>query len=252
MHWRDLAAVACLSFLLAGCHVVQYPDPNAVDTDINPAIVQRNIKEAYRILGNRVNRGELSAKERDDMILHLVQTYAGSIDLSAIPPLKAWEYADILRQAGRWEDAYSLLQIAVKVAPDDDRFVNDSLQLARCAAHLGKVDEAIALCRGTFKVPPDEKAPILMSVLYEVVPEGLGKGKDLELAGLLQDAIEQHKATIVDQNTLAGQEFLASRPHHISNAWAKVVSIYASHDRQDLARDAIKRAEQSTGGTARV
>ncbi|MBS1709278.1 MAG: hypothetical protein JSS65_11250 [Armatimonadetes bacterium] len=253
MRWLRPVVLAVSFMALAGCHVVQLPDPNAtVGADMHPEIVLRNIRESYRIMQNRINRGEITTSQRDELIRTLVEQYAAQVDMDKVPPAKAWQFADILRQAGRWEDTYKLLQTAVKVAPDDDRFVNDSLQLARAAAHLGKVDEAIKGCRSTFKVPENQKAPIMMAVLYEVVPEGRGKGKDIELAKLLEDAIQQHQATIVDANSEAGKEFLAGRPHHIQNAWAEIVKLYSSNNRQDLAREALQRAEKATGSGARV
>lgn len=253
LRWPRPVSLALVSLLLVGCRVVQFPDPNEpAAVASRPEIALQNIREAYRILANRVYKRQITTAERDEKIKQLVDLYADAIKIDQVPPEKAWQFADLLRQAGRWEDAYKLLQTAVKVAPDDDRFVNDSLQLARVAAHLGKVDEAIAGCRSTFKVSETQKAPIMMSVLYEVVPEGLGKGKDMELAKLLEDSILQHEQTIVDPGTEAGKEFLASRPHHIKNAWSKVVQIYANADRKDLAREALGRMEKAGGQQAKV
>lgn len=229
------------------------PDPNdPVSVAQNPEIALQNIREAYRIMANRVFKGQMTVQERDAKIKELVDSYVGEIDVDKVPSKQAWQYADLMRQAGRWEDAYRLLLVAVKVAADDDRRVNDTLQLARVAAHLGKVDEAIKDCRSVFGVADNQKAPIMMSVLYEVVPEGLGKGKDLELGKLLEDAIAEHEQTIVDPTTEAGKEFLASRPHHVKAAWAKVVQIYVGADRKDLAREALARMEKAAGSRAKV
>ncbi|MES1227086.1 MAG: hypothetical protein ABUL72_00355, partial [Armatimonadota bacterium] len=168
------------------------------------------------------------------------------------PKGEAWEYADIVRQADRWQDAYDLLKMAVEFAKNEDRRVNDSLQMARCAAHLGKVDEAIKLARSTFSTPAPGKAPILFAVLYEITPEALGKGKDLAVAKLIEDAIEQHEAATVTTDSQAGRDFLAARAHHIRKAWDQVLKIYTAADRRDLAESALLKADNSTDKSAKL
>ncbi|MFX6861551.1 hypothetical protein ABTH25_19490, partial [Acinetobacter baumannii] len=88
-------------------------------------------------------------------------------------------------------------------------------KLAWCAAHLNKLDEAFALARSTFSTPPEGKAPILFGILYEIAPDLEGKGRDVEVAKLIEEAIQQHEMVQVDPTSDSGKVFLASRAHHI-------------------------------------
>jgi hypothetical protein len=92
-------------------------------------------------------------------------------------------------------------------------------------------------------VREDKILPILMSVLYEIVPEAQGKGRDTDLARLLEDAIPQHKATVVDAGSEAGRAFLLARPLHVHKAWIKIAQLYQAAGKEDLARKAIMSDE---------
>ena len=74
---------------------------------------------------------------------------------------------------------------------------------------------------------------------------GEGKGDDVELAQLLEDTIGQAEKTIVDHKSEAGAAFLIARPHHIRNAWAKVIMLLQNSGHQDLANQAQTRADAS-------
>lgn len=248
-------AVVLVGSTLTGCYSVVPPDPNAID--INSALFAKNlqqaIREMYAVLGIRVRRKEITQDEADKILKKFVSDSIKEVDPAKVDSKQAWRFGDLFRQAGRWEESYRLYKRAVEFAKgDEDRRVNDSLQLARVAAHLKKTDEALALAKSTFDVAPAGKAPILMSILYEITPELKGKGKDLELAQLLEQAIQQHSETQVDPESDAGRAFIAVRPHHIQNAWVEVMRLYESAKRPDLARKALAESEKSSGKYANL
>ncbi|MFZ4508914.1 MAG: hypothetical protein ACOYON_14590, partial [Fimbriimonas sp.] len=108
-------------------------------------------------------------------------------------------------------------------------------------ANLGKVKEGIARARTVFDVPPADKAPILPSLLYEFEPAARNKGQDVEVAALLEDAIKQHRAVVVDETTEPGQAFLAARFAHIRKAWEAIDALLREAKRPDLVEAARKR-----------
>lgn len=237
---------------VSGCYIRQMPDPNQTGRGaIPPAyVMQRNIANSYAVLDKRVQKGELPAAARDRMIAGLVKTYADLIKVNEVPKKSAWRYADVLRQAGRWNDAESLLLTAVKIAPDEDRRINDSLQLARVQAHLGKLDEAFSTVDAILDAKPEDGAPIMMSVLYELVPEAAGKGKDKQLAQLLQRSIEVHNKVVVDPDTVAGKDFLLARPMHVNRAWSKVMTLLSESGSKDDLRKAVEMQQKMSSGNA--
>lgn len=249
----NLSLALGVVLVLGGCHVQTLPDPNAMATHqiLDAEVMQRNVAEAHRVLDLRVRRGEITANDKVRLINQMVSQYSELIEVEAVPAKSAWRYADILRQAGRLEDAETLLTKAVEIAPDEDRRVNDSLQLARVKAMLGKVDEAIDLVRSTFDASEEGKAPIMMATLYEIVPEGVGKGKDKELALLLQETITIHQSVLVDPETAAGAAFLNARPIHVRKAWADVIQILEAEGAQKELREAVIQQQDmaAQGGT---
>lgn len=244
--WRSGGLALAALLVMSGCHFSQLPDPNAQagGLPMSGEVMQRNIGDLYATLGFRVRRGEITQDQSQQIIDRYVKKIAEEIEPETVPIAQAWRYGDILRQAGRWEDAYAVLSVALKNAKDDDRRVNDALQLARVAAHLGKVDEAFSLVRGTFSAPAGAKAPILMSVLYEITPELAGKNRDVDTAKLLEEAIGQHRETIVDPASPAGRGFIAARPFHIARAWSEILRLYDKAGEADLARAAVERSEK--------
>ncbi|QYK52948.1 MAG: hypothetical protein KF824_11895 [Fimbriimonadaceae bacterium] len=244
MNWRWLSsAVFCLG--LAGCSVIQLPDPNDMGgrEQIDPEIMQRNIALAYQDLGLRVKRGEINEAQKEKLIRELAENLASYIKLENIPDHEAYRYADVLRQANRLAEAKAVYETAVSVAKTEDRLVNDSLQLARVMCMMGEVKPAIDLARTTFTASPKEKAPILLSVLYEIVPAGKDKGHDVELGDLLLDAIDQQMLVEVDPESDAGKAFLDASQVHVAKAWQEAMKLYNSANREDLMRKAIERRD---------
>lgn len=172
---------------------------------------------------------------------------AGRIDLDKVPPADAWKAADIFRTANDWKRAKTALAIAIANAQrtrDEDRRVNDSLRFAQALANLNDVPGAIKAARSTFNTSDENAAPILPATLMEIVPSAAGKGYDMELAALLEDAIGHHRRTIVDPKSKSGKEFLTARWTHIAHAYKRAIELYEAAGRQDLARRAALRAEQ--------
>lgn len=235
-----------------GCKAEELPDPNdPVAGQLVPGdILLRNVNEVADSLDMRVFKGELSQKERDAFLQREVKKMLQGVKPTEIPPKQAWQYGDAFRVADDWQTAQSLYTTAVKVATTADRRVNDNLKLARVQAHFGQVDQAVATCRSLFTVKPEEKAPILMAVLYEIVPESEGKGKNKEIARLLEDSIKQHEETLIDEKSLGGKAFLMARPLHIHKAWIKVAQLYQKEGLVDDARRAIEQDEKSRNSRA--
>lgn len=238
--------IAGLVLVVTGCRSDTLPDPND-PTDrqqISGEILLRNVGEVMQLLDQRFEQGEITRGERQQILEREVKKMLEKVDLKKVPAKQAWQYGDAYRVAGDWKTARDLYAKAVNSATSVDRRVNDTLRLARAEAHLGNVDVGLKLSRSTFDVGPKDKAPILLAVLYEIVPEALGKGKDKELALLLQDAIAQHKATLVNPTDDGGKAFLMARPAHIHNAWIRIARIYQGLGMDNEAREAIVRDDE--------
>jgi tetratricopeptide (TPR) repeat protein len=254
MNWRwNSVALLCL-FGFAGCHFAQLDDPNEIleSKYIDAEVMQRNIAQAHATLNERVKKGEITKEQKDKMILDLVQKISGIVDISTVPDDAAWRFADLFRQAGDLDDARKLYERAVEVAPNEDRRVNDSLQLARVMAMQGDVEGAIRIAETTFSAPPNGKAPILMAALYEIFPAGEGKGKDVELAQFLEKAIEQHMLVEVDAKSEAGIAFLQASDVHTSKAWDIVLRVFANEGRTDLFKEAMAQREKLESQAGKV
>lgn len=234
-----------VSLLVIGCQSGTLPDPNVPDTKtmVRGDIILRNVGELSQMLDQRVGRGEIDQVQREKILEREVKKMVEKVEVSKIIDKEAWQFGDVYRLGGQWDIALDLYDRAVKSAKTNDRKINDTLRLARAQAHLGKVDEAITSCRSVFGVDAKDKAPILMAILYEVVPEGAGKGKDLELARLLEDSIKQHKETIVNVTDEGGRAFLRARPIHIHSAWMRVAQFYQGLKMDKEAREAVVKDE---------
>ncbi|MCU0314964.1 MAG: tetratricopeptide repeat protein [Fimbriimonadaceae bacterium] len=242
-----MLVLTCLgSLALIGCRS-DFPDPNAKGPAMDVSTAQRNIQQAYVALEERLNRGQITPEQRDEFIVNYAKSFTEHLNFANVSPTKAWRYADVLKVAREWEKSAELYEIAVKAAPNPDRRVNDSLQLARVYAELGKIDQAIKTVESVFDVGVKDKAPILMATLYEIIPAAEGKGKEVQLAELLEKTIDQHAQTVVEPNLPQGQLFLSARPRHMRRAWEKAISLYSNAGRPDLARRAIQRMEVSLG-----
>lgn len=234
--------------LLPGCQTSTYPNPNAaMRIRKDPERMKRNLMDSRERLNERIAQGEVTPEDRDRLLREEAQDYAELIPLDEIAPEDAWHYGDVYRDAGDWESAYRLYDVARQVAVTEDRRVNDNLRFARAAAHLGNLDEALEAAGSTFSAPPEEKAPILPGILLEVVPAARDKGRNVELAELLEGAIEQHRLTSVDPSSDAGQAFLIARPHHMRRAWSTVVALYDRAGESQRARAAVRKAEGMVG-----
>ncbi|MFQ3677551.1 MAG: hypothetical protein SNJ74_06390 [Fimbriimonadaceae bacterium] len=232
---------------LAGCAFEPPPDPNdpAQVGVLQPEVLMRNLRWAAEFYTERKLRGEIDDAQLRQLLSDYANQLVATVDLDQINPVSAWKYGDVFRTAERWDLAEEALVMAVDFAKrsrNEDRRVNDSLRLAQVLAHQGRVDEAIQMARSTFDTPPDQKAPILYAVLYEIVPAAERKGRDAELAKLLEDAIDQHSQVVVDPNSDSGRAFLGARRHHLSLAWQRVVRLYRQAGRASEAERAQDRA----------
>lgn len=243
-------AVVCLLLSAGGCRFGSPPDPNDPDAvgELQPEVIQQNLARAANALQERVLRGELTDQERNEYLTHYAEKLTQSVDVSQIKPEQAWRYADAFRTARMWDRAIPIYEAALQWAKrenDVDRIVNDSLRLAQCLAQTGNAKDSIDLARGTFGVAPKDKAPILMSVLYEIVPPLEGKGVEGELAQLIEDSIGQHLQVVVDVDSPSGQAFVGAKVIHLRKAWQKVIELYQAAGDDQAAKQAAERADQA-------
>ncbi len=245
----NISTVSLLGLVvLVGCQSRQLTDPNAVgEIEQNPTQMKRNMLDLRQNLERRAAKREISPSDVISRVQQATKQLLENVSDSDITPDNAWEYGDLYRDAGDWKKAADLFDIARKAARTEDRKVNDNLRYARAIAHLGDVKGAIEAARSVFDAPPEEKAPILPAVLLEIVPEGKGKGQDVELAKLLEDAIAQHNLVKINPDSDAGKGFMAAKPFHVKNAWSEVIRLYSEAGKTSEARDAIGRMDQMLG-----
>lgn len=233
---------------LSGCKFGTFPDPNdpAGAGDLQPEVLRRQVKGASEALLARVATGEITNERYQDLLADYAEGLLKSLHIENIDPAKAWEYGEVFRTGRMWKQAAAAYRIALeqaKKSKNEDRRVNDSLFLGEALAHLGRVGEAIDLARSTFDTPPVSKAPILYGALYNIAPAGKGKGKDAELARLLEEAIDQSSLAQVDYATEAGKAYLIALSHHQRNARQLAAELY-------LAAGKEADAERVLGGKA--
>lgn len=240
-----------LLILMAGCRTGTIPDPNepAMSNVPNGDALSRNIRDLMELLDDRQSRGEITADKRNILQKKVITDLLNRVDVANIRPAQAWQFGDAYRLAGDWAKARDLYAVAVKASKTEDRRINDSLRLARAQANLGESEAAVSTCRTTFDSQPQDKAPILLAVLYEIVQEGYEKSKSEIWATILEQAIEQHKQVIVDPGSKGGRAFLLARPAHIRNAWIKVAKIYQDLNMAERAREAVKNAEADSSNS---
>ena len=217
-----LATAIGLTFavLIAGCQSPTLPDPNDPKNAgvMAPEVLRRNLAGAADAFFGRARHREITDAEARKMLTDYATELLKDIRPDEVQASQAWEYAEVLIAANRFADAEKMLVVALKNPQSEDRRVNDSLRLARCQAMLGDVNAAISTARTTFNAAPQEKAPILLAILMEVVPAGRGKGADSALADLLSDAIDQGRQVSVDRSTESGRSYLLALPYHIGRA----------------------------------
>lgn len=243
--------------VLTGCKTGVLKDPNdPADAGVlAPEILRRNLKGVSDMLNDRLAAGEIGPRRYQALIEDAAKELLAKVNIDRVDPAHAWEYVEVLRTAGRWEDVERFAKVAVKSAQktqNADRLVNDTLRLAQAQAKLGRVKEAIATARSVYGAKPTDAAPILPATLYEIVPAGRGKGHDPELAKLLEDAIDCHMGTIVDVNSEAGKMFILARPTHIQRAWSWVITLYRNANQPAEAEAAAKRAQAMIAQFGRV
>ena len=221
--------------LILGCVVLvgcgQYPNPNdlsAVRADVRAEIANKRLVSAEETLQYKVEHNEITDTRRNELISELADQMLKSVDPKAIPDTDQWMFASLLRVTGRWPDAEAALKVAVKVAPNIDRKVNDTLKLAQAQAKNGEIADALVSAQSVMEVADEAAAPILPAVLYEIVPAAESKGHDKELADLLVKAIACHNRVKVDPKSDSGRDFLIARHHHITTAEAKIAVLAAS------------------------
>jgi len=242
--------VLAAGFFVSGCRMVQYPNPRMPDVTgyIDPDVLNADLDAYAEGLSRRVALRELTPEQQDKFLRDYLSETLKKIKWDSIPADDAWKFGDAFRKVRNWDEAYKLYKAAVAAATNEDRRVNDRLRLAQASAALGKVDEAITWVRSTFDAQPGGKAPILYSVLYEVVPNAQGKSRDKELAGLLEEAITQSMQTVVDANSQVGRDFLAAREVHIRRAWLMVIRLYQDAGDVQKARETIGKSEKMLAG----
>ncbi len=243
-----------LAVVVAGCATKPPPDPNDPDEVgmVKPEVLERSLRWAWEAAETRVVRGEITEQQAQDFTRARADELVEHIDIAKIPDDQAFAYGQVFRTAQRWEDARTLFQAALANAKTEDIRVNSGLRLAQALAHLDKVDEAIATARSVFDAPDHEAAPILPAVLYEIVPAARRKGKDAELAKLLEDAVAQHQRTRVDTESEAGRSFLMAMGVHIQKAWELAARLYRSAGDQQKASQAIAKALEAKASEVRI
>lgn len=222
-------------------------DPNVSDrtTVVAADVLRRSLSGLSDSLLERVRSHEITDEEFKDRMAAAAQELMQGIDATKIPAPSAWEYGELFITARDWQKAKVSFEKAVKVAKEEGRRVNDNVRLARVYAELNDVPKAIETARSTFNTKDTEAGPILLATLYEITPAAEGKGHDLELATLLEDAIVCEERTIVDTTKAEGRDFIAARPFHVRRAWMKVIDLYEGVGQQAKAEEARKRMHTS-------
>ncbi|MCH7905572.1 MAG: hypothetical protein IH944_13535 [Armatimonadetes bacterium] len=235
-----LLLVASMAF--AGCQFGQLPNQEDVEASaVGPEALQKRLGRARSTVDDRILRRQLSPEEGSEILRDYVVDLLADVDVKAVAPDEAWMYGDLFRQIPDWQATYDLYSVAVEHAESEDRRVNDSLRLAEATAELGDVEEGIRLVRSTFDASAGGKGPILMATLYEFLPSARRQGMELQLAALLEDAIDQHLMTVVDPSEDAGRRFLISREHHVREAWSQIIILYHAADEEERALGATVR-----------
>lgn len=222
-----LAAVSTALAVLTGCPTKPAKDPNdpAQMGLLQPEVLMKNLRAASDAANRRVARGELTVVQAKAIVSQCARELTQHITIQKIPENRAWEYAEVFRTAQMWDRAKAAFEQALEHPRTEDRRVNDSLRLAHVLAELGEVPRAIAMARSVFDVPSQGRAPIMPALIFEIVPAAEGKGYDLELARLLEDAIPIYDATTVDESTTPGKEFVIAKPFHIAGARRMIVRL---------------------------
>ena len=218
-----------LAAFLVGCG--QYANPNdlgSIAPEARAEVANKRLDSAVATLQYKVEHREISDERRNELIQEVAEEMLKFVDPRVVPAKDQWMYATLLRVTNRWPEAEEALKTAVKVAPNSDRMINDSLKLALAQSKNKKVVEALATANSVINVSSIDVAPILPAVLYEIVPAAQGMGHDVELAELLSKAVECHKRAKIDPRTQEGRDFAIARRFHIRKAIEKISELGGS------------------------
>jgi tetratricopeptide (TPR) repeat protein len=210
-------------------------------------LLHETIRGAADSLNDRVVSGQISDRQRLDLLASKASELLSDGDPQHCRPEDAWIYGDLLMTAGRFKDAIPVLQKAVKYAAsvhNDDRRVNDSLRLARALAETGQTEASLNLVQSVIDSGPKDPGPILPAVLLQITPVAQGKGDDYQLAKVLEEAIQEHLKEKVDPKSDAGRMFLIARIHHIRKAWFTIITLLKSSGHSAEADAAAQKATQ--------
>jgi len=249
-YFAALALVVIVGVIWFGSgfhHIGTPPDPNDPDQSglMTPEVVRHIVSGYSDALLTRMPRDEAGNVNDADFKRNLAQatnSLLAKVKMIRMNQTNAWEYGDIFITAQRWQDARNAEEEAIKSPKNEDRRINDTLRLARCMAELGDVPDAVKTARSTFNAADTDTVPVLTATLLEIVPAAEDKGDPLELAELLEGAIQCEMRTRVNGTTDAGRDFLVARKYHVDHAWQKIIQLYERAGKTDLARAALKRA----------
>lgn len=224
-----LLLVTIVGIGVAGCKSTPPPDPNdpAQVGIVQPDVLMRNLRWASEALNERVAKGEIPDARARVMLVEYAADLTKHIQIDRIAENKAWEYAEVFRTARQWENAKVAYEIALRHPSNEDRRVNDTLRYAQVLAQLGKIEGSIKTARTAFSTSPKDNAPLIPSLLFELTPAARGKGFDVELAELIQDAMPLYEATVVDPTTEAGKSFLEAKPYLLREARKVIAALRA-------------------------
>jgi len=234
--------------MVCGCQSGQFLDPNNPISSVGHQghILDKDLKAASESINERLSIGAISSQQGADELTKYARKLLDSDKDPRIARSEAWEYADVLITAQRWAEADRVLRVALQNPTGEGRKVNDTLRLAHCEAELGDVESAIAITRSSFGATPHWKWPILYATYLEIVPAALAhsKGKELELADLVKDAIHQHERALGDINNKSEKMWVVTRRIQIDRAYHYMEQIYGSIDRPDLVKQTIAASKQ--------
>ena len=110
LRWLSRVALVAVA-MVGGCRLATFADPNVapVGSLVDAHVLRRNLEEVHRNLERRIAKGEITRTRKNELIKQYCDKMLVGINLRAVPKGQAWEYADVVRQADRWDQAYDLL-----------------------------------------------------------------------------------------------------------------------------------------------
>ncbi len=242
-----LVSALLAAALVCGCQSGTLPDPNDPENvdSVSAETLQSNLRAVSESLMERRVKREITAEQYRELVAKAAAELIDDLKIESVDEAQAWRYGEVLRTARQWKPAETMLRGAVehaKKTKSEDRRVNDTLRLAHALAEQSKVQEAIATARETLDAKPEDSAPVLPAIFFEIAPAvRRSKEHGIDLAKLLEDAVKVHLATVVDSKSVAGKDFLAARSYHVRNALSLAHALYMEAGRQDLAKAALEK-----------